>query len=120
MWLFAVNGVLYVSYNVLSGEWRYLAPFGTPRRPVRKFKRSQQWAYSGILLMGAGSLLTGLAIYKPAQLSWLAAALGGYPSARFLHFWLTVGYVLFFFAHIVQVARSGWNHFQTMITGHEL
>ncbi len=26
MWLFFINGLLYVSYTVISGEWRYLVP----------------------------------------------------------------------------------------------
>lgn len=28
--------------------------------------------------MGAGSLLTGLAIYKPVQFGWLTRLIGGY------------------------------------------
>ncbi len=70
--------------------------------------------------MGAGSLLTGLAIYKPVQVAWLVALFGGYPIARFLHFWLTVGYVLFFMIHIAQVIRAGWNNFRAMIIGYEV
>jgi cytochrome b subunit of formate dehydrogenase len=88
--------------------------------PVRKFNAAQQFAYTGVILMGAGSLATGLAIYKPVQLSWLTAALGGYEWARFEHFTLVVGYVLFFFVHITQVVRAGWNNFRAMVTGHEL
>src|SRR5262245_52381142 len=26
MWLFAINGIAYVVYTALSGEWRYLVP----------------------------------------------------------------------------------------------
>src|SRR5581483_5055189 len=26
MWFFAINGVLYVTYTAVSGEWRYLRP----------------------------------------------------------------------------------------------
>ena len=62
--------------------------------------------------MGAGSLATGLAIYKPVQFSWLTQTLGGYPWARAEHFALTIGYVLFFCVHIGQVARAGWNNFR--------
>jgi thiosulfate reductase cytochrome b subunit len=39
--------------------------------------------------MGAGSLVTGLAIYKPTQLAWLTNLLGGYAWARGEHFALT-------------------------------
>jgi len=60
------------------------------------------------------------AAYKSVQLAWLTTLLGGYEWARWEHFWLTVGYVLFFLVHITQVVRAGWNNFRAMITGHEL
>jgi len=71
-------------------------------------------------LMGAGSLLTGVAIYKPIQVAWLTTVLGGYEWARLEHFCLTVGYVLFFIIHITQVIRAGWNNFRAMVTGFEV
>ncbi|MBK5260636.1 MAG: cytochrome b/b6 domain-containing protein [Thermoanaerobaculia bacterium] len=137
MWLFTVNGVLYVVYTIVSGEWRELVPnrrsfaeavhvvlhdlrirrYAPPRR---KFNGAQQIAYTSVIVMGAGSLLTGLAIYKPVQVAWLVALFGGYPMARFLHFWLTVGYVAFFMIHIAQVIRAGWNNFRAMIIGYEV
>jgi thiosulfate reductase cytochrome b subunit len=137
MWFFAVNGFLYVVYTILSGEWRHLLPNRyTPREawnvvlhdlrlhkgplPRAKFNGAQRLAYTGVILMGAGSLLTGLAIYKPTQLSWLTSVLGGYAWARAEHFALTAGYVLFFLIHIAQVIRAGWNNFRAMITGYEL
>ena len=70
--------------------------------PPRKFNGAQQIAYTSIILMGACSLLTGLAIYKPVQFARLTSLLGGYEWARFIHFWLTMGYVMFFIAHLVQ------------------
>ena len=71
-------------------------------------------------MMVAGSLITVLAIYKPAQLAWLTDLLGGYEWARAEHFALTIGYVLFFVIHISQVVRAGWNNFRAMVTGYEL
>jgi thiosulfate reductase cytochrome b subunit len=137
MWLFAINGFLYVTYTAISGEWRYLVPnrssfleaiqvvlhdlhlskFHPPRR---KFNGAQQIAYSIIVLMGGGSLVTGLAIYKPVQFAWLTSLLGGYPAARLEHFLLTLGYVAFFLVHIAQVIKAGWNNFRAMIAGFEL
>jgi thiosulfate reductase cytochrome b subunit len=70
--------------------------------------------------MGAGSLVTGLAIYKPTQVAWLTNLLGGYAWARTEHFGLTIGYVLFFVIHIGQVIQAGWNNFRAMVTGYEL
>ena len=70
--------------------------------------------------MGTGSLITGLAIYKPTQFAFIDLLVGGYMNAKFIHFWLTMGYVAFFLVHITQVVRSGWNNFRAMVTGYEL
>jgi thiosulfate reductase cytochrome b subunit len=137
LWLLAINGVCYVVYTFISGEWRYLVPNRKSLReawmviqhdlhlskvepPKRKFNGAQQIAYTGVILMGIGSLVTGLAIYKPTQVAWLTTLLGGYAWARWGHFWLTIGYVLFFIIHISQVIRAGWNNFRAMVTGYEI
>jgi thiosulfate reductase cytochrome b subunit len=137
MWLFALNGIAYVIYTVVSGEWRYLVPNGNSFReaiqvtlydlhlskrqpPPRKFNGAQQIAYTSIILMGAGSLITGLAIWRSAQFNWLLALLGGYEAARLEHFLLAFGYVAFFMIHIAQVIRAGWNNFRSMVTGYEI
>jgi thiosulfate reductase cytochrome b subunit len=137
MWLFAINGVAYVAYTLLSGEWRELLPNRRTLRdawqvllhdlrirkeplPRTKFNGAQKLAYTGVIVMGLGSLLSGLAIYKPVQLAWLTALFGGYPAARFVHFWLTIGYVAFFLVHIAQVVRAGWNNFRAMVIGVEV
>lgn len=137
MWLFAINGVLYVLYTIFSGEWRELVPRrGTLREawnvllhdlrirkeplPQKKFNGAQQIAYTGVVIMGVGSLLSGLAIYKPVQFSWLASLFFGYQGARTVHFLLTVGYVLFFLVHVAQVIRAGWNNFRAMVIGVEV
>ena len=137
MWFFAVNGVLYVIYTIISGEWRLLVPtresfkeawqvllhdlhLSKYHPPEKKFNGAQQIAYTSIILMGFGSLLSGLAIYKPVQYSTLCYLMGGYEFARILHFALTMGYILFIVIHILQVIRAGWNNFRAMITGFEV
>lgn len=136
MWVFALNGIAYVLYTAFSGEWKALLPnrhsfreawqvllhdlhLSKNKPPVRKFNGAQQVAYTAVILMGAGSLFTGLAIYKPVQFNWITWLCGGYEWARAEHFILTIGYVLFFLIHIVQVTKSGWNNFQAMVTGWE-
>lgn len=137
MWLFAANGLIYVIYLAVSGEWRAVLPVpGSFSRAVRvalydarivktlppqgKYNDAQRIAYSAVILMGAGSVVTGLAIYKPLQLAWLTSMLGGYEWARWMHFWLTVLFVLFFVVHIVQVAMAGWANFRSMVTGYDI
>jgi thiosulfate reductase cytochrome b subunit len=137
MWLFALNGVAYVLYSLLSGEWRNLVPtrhsfvgafhvalhdLGLSKRPLprQKFNDAQRVAYTGVVLMGIGSLLTGLAIYKPTQLHIITTLFGGYEMARWFHFWLTLFFVGFFLIHVAQVIRSGWNNFRAMIIGYQV
>lgn len=137
MWLFAANGVAYVVYTIVSGEWRAILPIPSSLKraarvalydahivktkpPQGKYNDAQRIAYTSVIVMGAGSVLTGLAIYKPLQLAWLTAMFGGYQWARWLHFWLTIFFVTFFVVHIVQVVLAGWSNFRSMITGHEI
>ncbi|MEP7250969.1 MAG: cytochrome b/b6 domain-containing protein [Ginsengibacter sp.] len=134
MWLFAINGFLYVLYLFISGEWRLIFPNkkslkeswlvvlhdlhikkGIP--PQKKYNAAQRIAYTGVIIIGLGSLLTGLAIYKPVQFHLLVACLGGYEWARAEHFILTILFTLFFVVHIVQVILAGWNNFRSMVTG---
>jgi thiosulfate reductase cytochrome b subunit len=85
-----------------------------------KYNAAQRVAYSMIIVMGLGSMITGFAIYKPVQLQWLTNICGGYETARIEHFILTLGYVLFFVIHIIQVLFAGWNNFRSMVAGFEV
>jgi thiosulfate reductase cytochrome b subunit len=137
MWIFAINGILYVTYLLISGEWRVLVPErrsfvdairvtlvdlhilkGLP--PQKKYNGAQRIAYTAVVLMGLGSLVTGLSIYKPTQAHWLTTLLGGYEMARWEHFWLTMGFCAFFVVHVVQVILAGWNNFRSMVSGYEI
>jgi thiosulfate reductase cytochrome b subunit len=141
MWIFAINGIAYVLYLAFSGEWRVLWPqrrsfveamwvtlydmhVPAARRrglpPQGKYNGAQRIAYTAITLMGAGSLLTGLAIYKPSQANYLTTLMGGYEMARWLHFWLTMGFCAFFLVHVGQVVLAGWNNFRSMVSGYEI
>lgn len=137
MWLFAINGILYVAYLLISGEWRLLVPERRSVReaiqvtlvdlhlrkglpPQKKYNGAQRIAYTAVILMGLGSLVTGLSIYKPTQAHWLTTLLGGYEMARWEHFWLTIGFCGFFLIHVGQVALAGWNNFRSMVSGYEI
>ncbi|MFA6236212.1 MAG: cytochrome b/b6 domain-containing protein [Bacteriovorax sp.] len=138
MWFFFFNGLIYITYLIFSGEWKSLQPdrktipdafkvilhefkiIKTAPQKDGKFNAAQKLAYSTAVLMGAGSILTGLAIYKPVTLGWITELLGGYEAARFQHFLLMIGFGLFFIIHIIQVARAGWNNLRSMIAGYEI
>ena len=137
MWLFTANGIAYILYLAFSGEWRKVLPDRGSLRdamqvmlhdlrlrkdapPHGLYNGAQRLAYTSVILMAIGSVATGLAIYKPAQLSWLAELLGGYPMARWFHFWLMIGFCSFFVIHIAQVIRAGWDNFRSMVAGFSL
>ena len=39
---------------------------------------------------------------------------------RLIHFSMTIGILLFFVVHLLQVARAGWGNFRGMVTGYEI
>ncbi|WP_309715437.1 cytochrome b/b6 domain-containing protein [Armatimonas sp.] len=139
-WLFAINGAVYVIFLISSGQWRYLVPqknslIEAGKVAIKdlafwkkieaapegeKYNHAQRIAYSGVVVLGVLMLITGIAISKPAQLGWLAVPFGGYQGARLIHFIVTCLFVAFFFVHVSQVARAGWNNFRAMITGWEM
>lgn len=136
-WLFALNGVVYVAHLVYSGEWRELVPRRASFRgavqvvlhdlwlrkgplPPGKRNHAQRFAYTGAIGLGALAVLSGLAILKPTQLGWLTALFGGYPTARLIHFAVTILFVLFVAVHVAQVVKAGWNNFRAMVAGYEV
>jgi thiosulfate reductase cytochrome b subunit len=137
MWFFFLNGLLYLLYVIFSGEWRQLFPKWSSfkdawlvvlhdlhlrkMKPVQgKYNAAQRIAYTGIVVLGMGAILSGLVIYKPVKFNLLTTLMGGYETARLIHFIVTIGFLLFFLVHILQVIIAGWNNFRAMITGWEV
>ena len=137
MWLFALNGLIYVSYLLASGEWREIIPLRrsfkdaldvvkhdlhiTETLPAQpgKMNGAQRFAYTGAISLGALVVITGIAIWKPVQLQWLTEILGGYPAARLEHFICMVLLVLFIFTHVAQVFKAGWSNLRGMMAGYD-
>ena len=133
MWLLALNGLVYVVYGIVSGHFRRkLLPI-SPRavlKDVREalrgklahddlsvYNAAQRAAYLALIVALAVLSLSGLAIWKPVQLQELAALMGGYEGARFVHFFamtIPVTIVVVHVVMVIQVPRT----FPTMITGH--
>jgi thiosulfate reductase cytochrome b subunit len=132
MWWLAINGFVYVCYLAVSGEWRDLAPdraafthairdalrnWRHVEKAPEQYNRTQRILYTAVIVIGAGSVMTGIAIYKPVQAGWLTMLVGGYEWARWEHFWLAACLVGFVSIHLVQVARAGWKTVVSMIAG---
>ena len=136
-WLFLVNGIAYSIYLFTSGHWRDVFPHSwrafkdailvtlhdlhlrKTAPPQGMYNAAQQIAYASVLIMGVLAGLSGLAIYKPVELGYITATLGGYEAARLIHFTVMVLLVLFFFVHVGQVIKTGWGNFESMVSGYD-
>jgi thiosulfate reductase cytochrome b subunit len=117
MWLLVANGIVYLIVGLVTGRLRRrLLPIqpGEVARDLRAaltgrlshadadvYNAVQRALYLGVLLAGAAIVASGLAMWKPVQLKWLAALLGGYEGARLVHFFAMAAIVAFLVVHIV-------------------
>jgi thiosulfate reductase cytochrome b subunit len=136
-WLFVINATIYAVYIAVTGQWRHIVPDRhSPREardvvlhdiklkkqapPQGKYNAAQRISYTVVLAMTLVIIVSGFAIYKPSQLYPLPLLFGGYQGARVVHFTMTVGLFLFFLVHVIQVIRSGWGNFRSMVTGYQI
>ena len=89
--------------NALAMAGYYLRVRRSPP-PAEFYNGLQRLAYSAALLLGLVEVLSGLAIYKPLQLHWLASLFGGYDAARAIHLGGLALLALFALNHLVLVA----------------
>ncbi len=132
MWLLVINGIVYVTYGIVSGHFRRkLFPL-TPRavlHDVREalrgklahedlsmYNAAQRAAYLAIIFCLVVLVFTGLAIWKPVQFQEIAALMGGYEGARVVHFCAMALMVFIVLVHILMVILVP-RTFPTMITG---
>ncbi|MFI4938789.1 MAG: cytochrome b/b6 domain-containing protein [Burkholderiales bacterium] len=132
MWLLAANGAIYLSYGILSGHFRrklwpislgaVIADIAAAfkgrlnHNDLSVYNTAQRAAYASLILAIIVLVLSGLAIWKPVQLQWLAAIMGGYEGARLVHFLAMAFTVSVVIVHVVMVALVP-KTFNTMITG---
>jgi thiosulfate reductase cytochrome b subunit len=121
-WFLVLNGAFYLVYFFWSGEWRrrlflphrdsynallmsaYYARLTRRSPSVDFYNGLQRLAYTTAIIVGIAMVLSGLAIYKPVQLHWLAMLFGGYDGARLVHFAGLCILAMFVASHLVLVA----------------
>ena len=102
MWFFTINGLIYLIYGFASGRLREkLLPIRTAEilqtivntlhlkiahDDITVYNAVQKLLYIVVILAGVSQVVTGLAIWKPIQFSVLVSLLGGFQTARVLHF----------------------------------
>jgi thiosulfate reductase cytochrome b subunit len=116
MWLLVLNGLAYLGYGFATRRFRErLLPLH-PREVLRDLGRAlrlrlhhdditmynsvQKLLYVGVILAAAVQVTSGLAMWKPMQLWWLAALFGDFQAARLAHFMGMSAIVLFLLIHV--------------------
>src|SRR5260370_26704290 len=92
--------------------------FFGPKPPLHEaYNPLQKHAYTTAFGLGVLSVLTGLAVWKPVQFSWLAWLVGGFHWARVWHFPIMWAILFFWFGHLVMGILHGWNNFFSLLPG---
>jgi thiosulfate reductase cytochrome b subunit len=119
MWLLVLNGLFYLMRNIISGRMRSrLLPItaGGLKTDVsavlhgkldhadpRSYNTIQRLAYLVAILAGVVLFLSGLVLWKSVQFELLRNLMGGYDSARIVHFCAMAVLVGFVVVHVVMV-----------------
>ncbi len=132
MWFLVINGLIYLTYGFVTGRFREkLLPirpsdfvqtvvdtlrFKIAHEDITVYNAVQKLLYIIVILAGIAQVVTGLAIWKPVQFSGLVSLLGGFQTARVLHFVgmaVIVGFLIVHVALALLVPKTLW----AMITG---
>lgn len=139
-WLFVINGLLYVTYSIISRHLsRDLAPtrlewhsigrsildhlrFSHPRGEASKHYNVLQKLTYLVVVFGLLPFLILMGLAMSPRIDSLLPGwvdlVGGRQSARSLHFLAASFVVLFVFIHVFEVIISGlWNNMRSMISG---
>ncbi|WP_314139814.1 cytochrome b/b6 domain-containing protein [Buttiauxella noackiae] len=120
MWLFGINGVVYLLINIFSGRLKRKFWPLSPRELIndflaalrgklahddlRHYNTIQKMAYLFVMIDGIILVCSGLVVWKSVQFPLLRELLGGYDNARFIHFYAMSGMVGFVIIHLIMVA----------------
>jgi len=132
MWLFAINGLVYLVYGIASGHFRrkllpispaaILHDIGQALRgklaheDLSVYNAAQRAAYLALIFFLILMIATGLVMWKPVQFYWYGQYMGDYEGARYLHFFSMAAIAFIVFVHVVMVILVP-RTFPTMFTG---
>ncbi|HYY61986.1 MAG TPA: cytochrome b/b6 domain-containing protein [Burkholderiales bacterium] len=132
MWLFALNGLVYLAYGILSGHFRRkLLPI-SPRAVLHDvgqalrghlahddlsvYNAAQRGAYLALIFFLIVMIATGLVLWKPVQFFWLGQWMGDYEGARYVHFFAMAAVAFIVLVHVIMVILVP-RTFPTMFSG---
>ena len=117
MWFLFVNGLFYLVYGFATGRFRrrflpitvagLLKTIGETLRlhidhsDLTKYNAVQKLLYIVVITAGVVQVISGLAIWKRVQFQEITALLGGFQSARVVHFLGMAVIVGFLIVHVL-------------------
>ena len=117
IWILFTTALLYLIINIATQRlWRQFLPV-TPKglwhdlgdflrghlshADVRKYNSIQKLAYLFAMVDIVALIASGLVLWKSVQFGWLRVLLGGYETARYIHFGAMALMVGFIVVHVV-------------------
>lgn len=120
MWLLGANGLIYLLLNAFSGRlFRKFFPISPKailadlraavhgqlaHTDLRHYNPVQRAAYLFVVIDSVLLVVSGLVLWKSVQFPLLNILLGGYETARYVHFFSMAGMVGFVAIHLLMVA----------------
>ena len=142
-WMLVLSALVYVAAGIATRHfrkdllpakaelnWKSIAGVISAHLRWRRTSADEAWTYNVVqrltylavvFVLFPGVLYTGLAMSFGVSSVFpvMATALGGFQSARTLHFVFVSLLVIFFIVHMAMLCLVGfWSHVRAMITGH--
>jgi thiosulfate reductase cytochrome b subunit len=113
-WIYAINLLAYGLYILITRRWQNRFASGGDVKALRASqnvkRKNYAWhrvVYTGIIPILLLAIVSGLAMYKPAQLYWLASLFGNWQTLRTVHFITVPVVILFTIVHALLGIKVG-------------
>jgi thiosulfate reductase cytochrome b subunit len=114
MWFYSLNLLWYGLYIAITRRWQRrfastsdLKALQVGQNAKRKTYSWHRLVYTAIIPVLLLAILSGLAMYKPAQLHWLSGLFGNWQTLRTVHFLTVPTVILFTMAHSCFALKVG-------------
>ena len=114
MWLFSLNLLAYGIYIFITKRWKNRFISSSDIKALQKSenvkRKNYAWhrlAYTAVIPILLFSILTGLGMYKPAQMDWIPSMFGSWQALRTVHFLAVPTFIIFAMLHSFLALKVG-------------
>ena len=113
-WVFSLNLLAYGLYIFITRRWKNRFAAGSDMKALRVSQNAKRktyaWhrlIYTSIIPILILAIASGLAMYKPVQLGWLAGLFGNWQTLRTVHFMTVPIALIFTMLHMLMGLKVG-------------